>query len=165
MTGRTLNWYWKAMWAFVSPVLIISLFVFYLSDYILTGTLQYQAWDATQVPDVPTGLGNKAEPMRSLHNTRSRCCGVRRLQVTARELHRDVSGMLSLVQQNWAVRPLTLMHGESNSHPSGPFPRWCWFFKGALMGKRQKGGNGFMQVCWIMRCWYTGPFPPMLLLL
>ncbi|XP_040596005.1 sodium- and chloride-dependent transporter XTRP3A isoform X2 [Mesocricetus auratus] len=48
MTGRTLNWYWKAMWAFVSPVLIISLFVFYLSDYILTGTLQYQAWDATQ---------------------------------------------------------------------------------------------------------------------
>ncbi|XP_035299986.1 sodium- and chloride-dependent transporter XTRP3 isoform X2 [Cricetulus griseus] len=48
MTGRSLNWYWKAMWAFVSPVLIISLFVFYLSDYILTGTLQYQAWDATQ---------------------------------------------------------------------------------------------------------------------
>ncbi|KAK2492999.1 hypothetical protein MC885_009362 [Smutsia gigantea] len=26
MTGRTLNWYWKAMWAGVSPVLIISLF-------------------------------------------------------------------------------------------------------------------------------------------
>ncbi|XP_036048321.1 sodium- and chloride-dependent transporter XTRP3A isoform X1 [Onychomys torridus] len=48
MTGRTLNWYWKAMWAFVSPLLIISLFAFYLSDYILTGTLQYQAWDATQ---------------------------------------------------------------------------------------------------------------------
>ncbi|EGW08363.1 Sodium- and chloride-dependent transporter XTRP3 [Cricetulus griseus] len=55
MTGRSLNWYWKAMWAFVSPVLIISLFVFYLSDYILTGTLQYQAWDATQVPDAPAG--------------------------------------------------------------------------------------------------------------
>lgn len=50
MTGRTLNWYWKTMWAGVSPVLIISLFVFYLSDYILTGTLQYQAWDASQVP-------------------------------------------------------------------------------------------------------------------
>lgn len=50
MTGRTLNWYWKAMWAGVSPLLIISLFVFYLSDYILTGTLQYQAWDASQVP-------------------------------------------------------------------------------------------------------------------
>uniref|UniRef100_A0A673TZ44 Transporter n=1 Tax=Suricata suricatta TaxID=37032 RepID=A0A673TZ44_SURSU len=48
MTGRTLNWYWKVMWAGVSPLLIISLFVFYLSDYILTGTLQYQAWDASQ---------------------------------------------------------------------------------------------------------------------
>ncbi|XP_004760875.1 sodium- and chloride-dependent transporter XTRP3 [Mustela nigripes] len=48
MTGRGLNWYWKAMWAGVSPLLIVSLFVFYLSDYILTGTLQYQAWDAFQ---------------------------------------------------------------------------------------------------------------------
>ncbi|XP_004676304.1 PREDICTED: sodium- and chloride-dependent transporter XTRP3 [Condylura cristata] len=48
MTGRTLNWYWKVMWAGVSPLLIISLFIFYLSDYILTGTLQYQAWDSTQ---------------------------------------------------------------------------------------------------------------------
>lgn len=53
------------MWAFVSPLLIISLFVFYLSDYILTGTLQYQAWDATQVPDVPAGLRDTAEPMMS----------------------------------------------------------------------------------------------------
>ncbi|KAH0510314.1 Sodium- and chloride-dependent transporter XTRP3 [Microtus ochrogaster] len=48
MAGRSLNWYWKAMWAFVSPLLIIGLFIFYLSDYIITGTLQYQAWDATQ---------------------------------------------------------------------------------------------------------------------
>ncbi|XP_058534566.1 sodium- and chloride-dependent transporter XTRP3 [Ochotona princeps] len=48
MTGRPLSWYWKAMWAVVSPLLIVSLFIFYLSDYILTGTLQYQAWDATQ---------------------------------------------------------------------------------------------------------------------
>lgn len=53
MTGRPLSWYWKAMWAVVSPLLIVSLFIFYLSDYILTGTLQYQAWDATQVPAVP----------------------------------------------------------------------------------------------------------------
>ena len=49
MTGHALNWYWKAMWGGVSPLLIISLFVFYLSDYIITGTLQYQAWDASQV--------------------------------------------------------------------------------------------------------------------
>ncbi|KAM7072500.1 sodium- and chloride-dependent transporter XTRP3 isoform 3-T3 [Acridotheres tristis] len=48
MTGRKPNWYWKIMWAFVSPLLIISLFIFYVTDYILTGTLQYQAWDATQ---------------------------------------------------------------------------------------------------------------------
>ncbi|XP_014417450.1 sodium- and chloride-dependent transporter XTRP3 isoform X4 [Camelus ferus] len=48
MTGRKLNWYWKAMWAGVSPLLIVSLFVFYLSDYIMTGTLRYQAWDASQ---------------------------------------------------------------------------------------------------------------------
>lgn len=48
MTGRALSWYWKIMWAVVSPLLIISLFLFYLSDYILAGTLRYQAWDATQ---------------------------------------------------------------------------------------------------------------------
>ncbi|KAM8982281.1 sodium- and chloride-dependent transporter XTRP3 isoform 2-T3 [Sarcophilus harrisii] len=48
MTGCKPNWYWKIMWAFVSPLLIISLFIFYLTDYILTGTLKYQAWDATQ---------------------------------------------------------------------------------------------------------------------
>uniref|UniRef100_A0A671EZ34 Solute carrier family 6 member 20 n=1 Tax=Rhinolophus ferrumequinum TaxID=59479 RepID=A0A671EZ34_RHIFE len=58
MTGRSLNWYWKAMWAGVSPLLIISLLIFYLSDYILTGTLQYQAWDASQgklvTKDYPT---------------------------------------------------------------------------------------------------------------
>ncbi|XP_069873721.1 sodium- and chloride-dependent transporter XTRP3A-like isoform X2 [Dipodomys merriami] len=47
-TGFALNWYWKAMWACVTPLLIVGLFLFYLSDYILTGTLQYQAWDATQ---------------------------------------------------------------------------------------------------------------------
>lgn len=51
MIGHKPNWYWKIMWAFVSPLLIISLFIFYLTDYILTGTLQYQAWDATQVKE------------------------------------------------------------------------------------------------------------------
>ncbi|ELV10041.1 Sodium- and chloride-dependent transporter XTRP3 [Tupaia chinensis] len=58
MTGCTLSWYWKAMWAGVSPLLIVSLLLFYLSDYILTGTLQYQAWDAAQgqlvTKDYPT---------------------------------------------------------------------------------------------------------------
>ncbi|XP_004640732.1 sodium- and chloride-dependent transporter XTRP3 [Octodon degus] len=58
MTGCALNWYWKALWAFVSPLLIVGLFFFYLTDYILSGTLQYQAWDATQgrlvTKDYPT---------------------------------------------------------------------------------------------------------------
>ncbi|XP_066485274.1 sodium- and chloride-dependent transporter XTRP3 [Tiliqua scincoides] len=59
MTGRKPNWYWKIMWAFASPVLIVSLFIFYISDYISTGTLQYQAWDVTQgqlvTKDYPRG--------------------------------------------------------------------------------------------------------------
>lgn len=66
MTGRTLNWYWKVMWAFVSPLLIVGLFIFYLSDYILMGTLQYQAWDATQVCDVPE---EQSRADKSLENT------------------------------------------------------------------------------------------------
>uniref|UniRef100_A0A2K6EWE3 Transporter n=1 Tax=Propithecus coquereli TaxID=379532 RepID=A0A2K6EWE3_PROCO len=58
MNGQALSWYWKVMWAGVSPLLIVSLFAFYLSDYILTGTLRYQAWDASQgqlvTKDYPT---------------------------------------------------------------------------------------------------------------
>ncbi|MEJ1285965.1 solute carrier family 6 (neurotransmitter transporter) member 20B [Cricetulus griseus] len=48
----------------------------------------------------------RAEPTRSLQNTGNRCCGVRRSQVIAWELHRDVSQMLSLVQQSWAKAQL-----------------------------------------------------------
>lgn len=59
MIGRKLNWYWKTMWAFASPLLIISLFIFYLTDYILTGTLQYQAWDSTQVTQLLCFKTNK----------------------------------------------------------------------------------------------------------
>lgn len=79
MTGRPLNWYWKTMWVFVSPLIIIGLFIFYLSDYILTGTLQYQAWDATQVCDAPAGLrksrGNSvtSEHSSSVSDTRNHC--------------------------------------------------------------------------------------------
>ncbi|KAG8442681.1 hypothetical protein GDO86_011466 [Hymenochirus boettgeri] len=45
MIGHKLNWYWKIMWGFASPLLIISLLIFYLTDYIMVGTLQYKAWD------------------------------------------------------------------------------------------------------------------------
>ncbi|KAJ7322583.1 hypothetical protein JRQ81_018870 [Phrynocephalus forsythii] len=59
MTGHEPSWYWKIMWAFVSPVLIVSLFIFYITDYIRAGTLQYQAWDATEgqmvTKDYPSG--------------------------------------------------------------------------------------------------------------
>nr|XP_056713923.1 sodium- and chloride-dependent transporter XTRP3 isoform X2 [Euleptes europaea] len=59
MTGHKPSWYWKIMWAFVSPVLIVSLFIFYITDYISSGTLRYQAWDATEgqlvTKDYPSG--------------------------------------------------------------------------------------------------------------
>lgn len=49
MIGHEPSWYWKILWAFISPILIISLFVFYITDYIRAGIFQYQAWDATEV--------------------------------------------------------------------------------------------------------------------
>ncbi|XP_051575206.1 sodium- and chloride-dependent transporter XTRP3-like [Myxocyprinus asiaticus] len=45
MLGHRPNWYWKIMWAAVSPVLLISLFIFYIINYIQGGTPNYQAWD------------------------------------------------------------------------------------------------------------------------
>lgn len=45
MLGHRPNWYWKIMWAVVSPVLLISLFIFYIVDYIRGGTPTYQAWN------------------------------------------------------------------------------------------------------------------------
>ncbi|KAG1932342.1 sodium-dependent neutral amino acid transporter B(0)AT2 [Pimephales promelas] len=45
MLGHRPNWYWKLMWAVISPVLLISLFIFYIINYIQGGTPTYQAWD------------------------------------------------------------------------------------------------------------------------
>ncbi|XP_067253285.1 sodium- and chloride-dependent transporter XTRP3-like [Chanodichthys erythropterus] len=45
MLGHRPNWYWKVMWAVISPVLLISLFIFYIINYIQGGTPTYQAWD------------------------------------------------------------------------------------------------------------------------
>ncbi|XP_060756541.1 sodium- and chloride-dependent transporter XTRP3-like isoform X2 [Neoarius graeffei] len=47
MLGHRPNWYWKIMWLFVSPLLLISLFIFYIVSYIQGGTPTYQAWDKT----------------------------------------------------------------------------------------------------------------------
>uniref|UniRef100_W5JXE3 Transporter n=1 Tax=Astyanax mexicanus TaxID=7994 RepID=W5JXE3_ASTMX len=45
MLGRRPGWYWKVMWAAVSPLLLISLFIFYIINYIQGGVPTYQAWD------------------------------------------------------------------------------------------------------------------------
>ncbi|XP_019946754.2 sodium- and chloride-dependent transporter XTRP3A [Paralichthys olivaceus] len=45
MLGHRPNWYWKIMWKFISPLLIISIFIFYIINYIQGGTPTYQAWN------------------------------------------------------------------------------------------------------------------------
>ncbi|KAM6936515.1 sodium- and chloride-dependent transporter XTRP3 [Lycodopsis pacificus] len=45
MLGHRPNWYWKIMWAGVSPLLLITLFIVYIVNYIQGGTPTYQAWD------------------------------------------------------------------------------------------------------------------------
>ncbi|XP_037639521.1 sodium- and chloride-dependent transporter XTRP3-like [Sebastes umbrosus] len=45
MIGHRPNWYWKIMWAGVSPLLLITLFVVYIVSYIRGGTPTYQAWN------------------------------------------------------------------------------------------------------------------------
>ncbi|XP_074510554.1 sodium- and chloride-dependent transporter XTRP3 [Sebastes fasciatus] len=45
MIGHRPNWYWKIMWAGVSPLLLITLFVVYIVNYIRGGTPTYQAWN------------------------------------------------------------------------------------------------------------------------
>ncbi|XP_062322453.1 sodium- and chloride-dependent transporter XTRP3-like [Osmerus eperlanus] len=45
MLGHRPNWYWKIMWAVVSPLLLVALFIFYIINYIQGGTPTYQAWN------------------------------------------------------------------------------------------------------------------------
>ncbi|XP_033494628.1 sodium- and chloride-dependent transporter XTRP3 isoform X4 [Epinephelus lanceolatus] len=45
MLGHRPNWYWKIMWAIVSPLLLITLFIIYIVNYIKGGTPTYQAWN------------------------------------------------------------------------------------------------------------------------
>lgn len=45
MLGHRPNWYLKIMWAVVSPVLLIALFLSYIVNYIMGGTATYQAWN------------------------------------------------------------------------------------------------------------------------
>uniref|UniRef100_A0A8D3DZF2 Transporter n=1 Tax=Scophthalmus maximus TaxID=52904 RepID=A0A8D3DZF2_SCOMX len=45
MLGHRPNWYWRIMWKFISPLLLITVFVFYIVNYIRGGTPTYQAWN------------------------------------------------------------------------------------------------------------------------
>lgn len=45
MLGHRPNWYWKIMWAGISPILLIALFIFYIVNYIMGGTPTYMAWN------------------------------------------------------------------------------------------------------------------------
>lgn len=44
MLGHRPHWYWKIMWTVASPLLLITLFIFYIIGYIQGGTPTYQAW-------------------------------------------------------------------------------------------------------------------------
>ncbi|XP_060937979.1 sodium- and chloride-dependent transporter XTRP3A-like [Limanda limanda] len=45
MLGHRPNLYWRIMWKFVSPLLLITIFIFYIVSYIQGGTPTYQAWN------------------------------------------------------------------------------------------------------------------------
>ncbi|XP_073781662.1 sodium- and chloride-dependent transporter XTRP3 isoform X1 [Danio rerio] len=45
MLGHRPHWYLKLMWALVSPLLLLCLFIFYIINYIQGGAPTYQAWD------------------------------------------------------------------------------------------------------------------------
>ncbi|XP_018621435.1 sodium- and chloride-dependent transporter XTRP3-like [Scleropages formosus] len=45
MIGHRPHWYWKVVWAVLGPLIIVGLFLFYVSSYIMGGTPTYQAWD------------------------------------------------------------------------------------------------------------------------
>ncbi|XP_054477474.1 sodium- and chloride-dependent transporter XTRP3-like [Anoplopoma fimbria] len=45
MLGHRPNWYWKIMLAGVSPLLLITIIIFYIVNYIQGGTPTYQAWN------------------------------------------------------------------------------------------------------------------------
>lgn len=133
MTGRTLNWYWKVIWAGVSPLLIVSLFVFYLTDYILTGTLKYQAWDASQVPSVsgPPGARSRA-PAFSFLKPKNHFPGVGRLFVSTRKHHPGIYSAQD--SSKWALSFPTCALGKRAGTSQGTCAGgqekascWDWF--------------------------------------
>ncbi|XP_063054973.1 sodium- and chloride-dependent transporter XTRP3-like [Engraulis encrasicolus] len=74
MLGHKPNWYWKIMWAFVSPLLLVSLFIFYIVNYIRGGTPTYQAWDEELGRSVVTEYPWYGQAFIALLLASSVCC-------------------------------------------------------------------------------------------
>ncbi|XP_036372107.1 sodium- and chloride-dependent transporter XTRP3-like [Megalops cyprinoides] len=74
MIGHRPCWYWKIVWAGVSPLIIIGLFVFYISSYIMGGTPTYQAWDKDLGRSVPRVYPVSAQVVIVLLLLSSVCC-------------------------------------------------------------------------------------------
>ncbi|KAJ8395768.1 hypothetical protein AAFF_G00028150 [Aldrovandia affinis] len=74
MIGHCPNWYWKTVWAGVGPVIIIGLFVFYISSYIMGGTPTYHAWDKDLGRSVPKVYPVSAQVVIVLLLLSSVCC-------------------------------------------------------------------------------------------
>ncbi|KAJ8268282.1 hypothetical protein COCON_G00134540 [Conger conger] len=74
MIGHRPNWYWKIMWVAISPIIIIGLFVFYVSNYIMGGTYTYHAWDKDLGRSVPKEYPMSAQVVIILLLLSSVCC-------------------------------------------------------------------------------------------
>ncbi|XP_038833037.1 sodium- and chloride-dependent transporter XTRP3-like [Salvelinus namaycush] len=74
MLGHRLNWYWKIMLAGVSPILLITLFIFYIVNYIQGGTPTYQAWNKELGKSVVTEYPPYAQAFIGLLLASSVCC-------------------------------------------------------------------------------------------
>uniref|UniRef100_A0A674AS81 Transporter n=1 Tax=Salmo trutta TaxID=8032 RepID=A0A674AS81_SALTR len=74
MLGHRLNWYWKIMLAGVSPMLLITLFIFYIVNYIQGGTPTYQAWNKELGKSVVTEYPPYAQAFIGLLLASSVCC-------------------------------------------------------------------------------------------
>lgn len=103
MLGHAPNLYWKIMWVAVSPLLLISLLIYYIVNYILGGTPTYQAWNKDLVSRLVSMATRTSNP--------SKLC-----------LHTFV--LLTQQQENRKVQdqPKTRFHPQERSNMSS-----CWF--------------------------------------
>lgn len=74
MLGHEPNWYWKIMWAGVSPVILIAVLIFYIINYIQGGTPTYQAWNKDLAQSALTEYPAFGQAMIALLIVSSVCC-------------------------------------------------------------------------------------------